>query len=206
MLSTLFPKASRRYTSLPVLGSIADAFDTWLVERGFRRGPRKQQLGALRRTDRALRRRGRHRLVDITHDDLRACWKRSRRRGPTDPASVRNLQQFLEHRGLLPPAAPPEVSRVETLTTAYAEMLRDLRGLAPPTVHQHVTTARAFLEALVYETMPSRLSTTIAADIEHFVRNTGTRLSRASLQHTVAHLRSFLRFLASRGQIGRAHV
>jgi site-specific recombinase XerD len=201
MLSTLFPKACCRYTSLPVLGSLADAFDTWLVERGFRPGPRKQQLGAIRRIDRALRRRGRHRASDVTHDDLEACWKRSRRRGATDPASVRNLQRFLEHRALLPPPAPPHVSDVEVLTNAYAGMLRDLRGLAPTTVHQHVTTARAFLDALGYETTPARLSAATATDIERFVRDAGARLSRASLQHTVAHLRSFLRYLVSRGRI-----
>ncbi|MGH2378761.1 MAG: tyrosine-type recombinase/integrase [Candidatus Limnocylindria bacterium] len=201
MLSTLFPKAYRRYTSLPVLGPLADAFDTWLVERGFRRGTRKQQLGAVRRIDRALRRRGRHRSSDVTHDDLEVCWSRSRRRGPNDPASVRNLQRFLEQRALLSPAVPTRVSQVETLTNAYAGMLCDLRGLAPTTVHQHVRTAQAFLEALAYETTPAHLAGATAADIERFVRDTGSRLSRASLQHTVAQLRSFLRFLASRDRI-----
>ena len=201
MLTTLFPKAYRRYTSLPVLGSLTDEFDTWLVERGFRRGSREQQLGAVRRIDRALRRRGRHRPSDITRDDLDACWRQCRRRGPTDPASVRNLQRFLEQRGLLPPPDPPLLSRVETLTHAYSGMLHDLRGLAPTTVHQHVTTARAFLDALGYETTPAHLAAATAGDIERFVQKTGTRLSRASLQHTIAQLRSFLRFLAAGGQI-----
>jgi integrase/recombinase XerD len=201
MLTTLFPKAYRRYTSLPVLGSLTDDFDTWLVERGFRRGPRKQQLGAIRRLDRALRRRGRHRPSDVTHADLDACWRQSRRRGPTDPASMRNLQRFLEQRALLPPPIPPHVRQVETLTTAYTGMLHDLRGLAATTVHQHGTTARAFLDALGYDTGPAALAAATAADIERFVRETGARLSRASLQHTIAQLRSFLRFLAARGQI-----
>ncbi|MEY4583223.1 MAG: hypothetical protein RL701_7926, partial [Pseudomonadota bacterium] len=37
--------------------------------------------------------------------------------------------------------------------------------------------------------------------IESFVRSVGARVGRASLQHSVAHLRSFLRFLASRGEV-----
>ena len=37
--------------------------------------------------------------------------------------------------------------------------------------------------------------------VEGFVRVTGQRVDRASLQHEIAHLRSFLRFLAGRGQI-----
>jgi len=37
--------------------------------------------------------------------------------------------------------------------------------------------------------------------VEAFVRVTGQRINRAALQHEIAHLRSFLRFLAGRGQI-----
>jgi integrase len=38
-------------------------------------------------------------------------------------------------------------------------------------------------------------------EIEEFVRATGERISRPSLQHTIAQLRGFLRFLVSRGEI-----
>jgi site-specific recombinase XerC len=107
----------------------------------------------------------------------------------------------VEHRALLRSPAPPHVSDVEVLTNAYPGMLRDLRGRAPTTVHQHVTTARAFLDALVYETTPARLSAATATDIERFVRDAGARLSRASLQPPVAHLWSFRRYLVSRGRI-----
>jgi site-specific recombinase XerD len=41
----------------------------------------------------------------------------------------------------------------------------------------------------------------MASDIEAFVCLRGSRISRASLQHEVAHLRSLLRFLAMRGEI-----
>jgi site-specific recombinase XerD len=37
--------------------------------------------------------------------------------------------------------------------------------------------------------------------IDEFVRATGERISRPSLQHTIAQLRGFLRFLVSRGEI-----
>jgi len=80
-------------------------------------------------------------------------------------------------------------------------MLGDLRGLAPRTIHQHVTTAAAFLDHLTYAATPSRLAGVTARDIEAFVRCAGARLCRGSLQHTVARLRSFLRFLAGRGVI-----
>jgi site-specific recombinase XerD len=200
MLSQLFPKAHHRYTSLPLFGPLADDFDSWLVSRGFRRGPRKQQLGAIRRLDRALRRRGRHDLSAIRRDDL-GWWAEGRRRNANDAATARNVQRFLEARGVLVEPPPKVVSRVALLTEAYEAMLRDGRGLASATVHQHLATARAFLSAVAYETAPAHQVAATTDDVEGFVRATGTRLSRASLQHTVAQLRGFLRFLASRGLV-----
>jgi len=50
-----------------------------------------------------------------------------------------------------------------------------------------------------YERRPD-LHALTAADIEAFIRQVGTRCARASLQHVVAHLRGFLRFLAATEQ------
>ena len=35
MLTELFPKAYDKHRSLPLLGGILDAFDDWLIRRGF---------------------------------------------------------------------------------------------------------------------------------------------------------------------------
>ena len=201
MLSDHFPRAHRRYKSLPLLGSLADEFHTWLLAGGFRRDARERHLEALWRIDRALRRRGCRQWSDVTRHDLEGCWRQVRRHSLNDPATVRRLQQFAEHTARLTPPEPTPPSRVETLTRAYAAMLGDLRGLAPKTIHEHATTAAAFLESLAYETTPSRLASVTARDSEAFVRRAGSRLGRATLQHTVARLRSFLRFLAGRGAI-----
>ena len=135
----------------------------------------------------------------ITYDDLE-WWAAIRRRHVTDLATVRNIQRFLQAHGRLTPPLK-SASRSTTLREAYEAMLRDVRGLAPTTVHQHATTARAFLDSFGYETTPDRLSGATSADVERFVHAAGARLSRASLQHTVAQLRSFLRFLASRALV-----
>lgn len=201
MLSDHFPRAHRRYMSLPLLGSLADEFHTWLLARGFRRDARERHLEALWRIDRALRRRGCRQWSDVTRHDLEVCWRQVRRRSLHAPATVRRLQQFAEQTARLTPPEPTPPSRVETLTRAYAAMLGDLRGLAPKTIDEHATTAAAFLDSMAYETAPSRLAGVTARDIEAFVRRAGGRLCRASLQHTVARLRSFLRFLAGRGAI-----
>jgi site-specific recombinase XerD len=113
---------------------------------------------------------------------------------------VRALLRFGQERSLLP-ATPLPVTRVETLAKIYGAALDDLRGLAPSTIHQHVTTAVQFLSHLDYEVAPECLAAIDASDVEAFVCVAGKRLSRPSLQHTVAQLRGFLRFLASSGRV-----
>lgn len=201
MLSDHFPRAHRRYMSLPLVGSLADDFHTWLLTRGFRRDARVQHLRALQHIDRALRRRGCRQWGDVTRHDLEGCWRQCRRRSLHDRATVGRLQQFAEQTARLAPPTPPPASRVETLTHAYAAWLGDLRGLAPKTIHEHATTAAAFLDSMAYETAPSRLAGVTGSDLEAFVRCASGRLCRASLQHTAARLRGFLRFLAERGAI-----
>jgi site-specific recombinase XerD len=78
--------------------------------------------------------------------------------------------------------------------------LEQVRGLAAHTIHQHVVTAGGFLAHVCGGQGLERLSKVTAAQVEDFVKLSGQRLSRASLQHTVAQLRSFLRFLAVRGE------
>lgn len=201
MLSDHFPRAYRRYMSLPLLGPLADAFHTWLLACGFRQAARERHLEGLGRIDRGLRRRGCRQWSDVTGHDLEGCWRQARRRNRYTPGTVRRLHQFAEQTARLTPPESPPPSRVDTLTRAYAAVLGDLRGLAPKTIAAHATTAAALLEYLGHETVPSRLGRVTASDIEGFVRRAGGRLCRASLQHTVARLRSFLRFLAGRGAI-----
>ena len=93
----------------------------------------------------------------------------------------------------------PTPTLPDVCVDAYAATLRDLRGLAPSTLRQHRRTARDFLTHLAYDHAPAGLAAVTAQEVETFLRCAGARLSRASLQHTVAELRSFLRFLATQG-------
>ena len=200
MLSELFPRKSTRYSALPLLGPIADDFDTWLSEQGYRRGSRRQQARALVRIDRALRRQGHRQWQSVRSADLEACWSWYRRRDPDTAGTGRGLLRFAQERSLLPPT-PVAITRVTALAHLYEAALQDLRGLAPGTIRQHGTTAAQFLAHLDYQIAPERLAGVTASDVEAFVRETGKRLSRASLQHTVAQLRGFLRFLASHRRV-----
>jgi integrase/recombinase XerD len=200
MLNDLLPKKSTWYFALPLLGQVADDFDTWLSRQGYRRCTRRQQVRALVRIDRDLRRRGHREWASVRQADLDACWRQYHGRDPRAAATIRGLGRFLQEHALLP-AVPSAVTRVEMLAKIYGAALDDLRGLAPLTIRQHVTTAEQFLRHLDYQLVPERLATLTASDLEAFVGGAGKRLSRPSLQHTVARLRSFLRFLASSGKV-----
>jgi site-specific recombinase XerC len=77
-----------------------------------------------------------------------------------------------------------------------------VRGLNMVTVRRHCRMASQFLAHCAYEQAAVPLGTTVDRHIiEAFVRATGQRIERASLQHEVAHLRAFLRFLAGRRQV-----
>jgi len=112
-------------------------------------------------------------------------------------ALVHSLERYLEAKGFLAAVQP---SRIEIKVASYATYLGQVRGLAPSTILQHEATAAEFLAHLAYERQPTRLSALTARDLEGFVRVIGTRIFRVSLQHVVAHLRGFLRFLASAGE------
>jgi integrase/recombinase XerD len=200
MLNELFPRRSSRFLALPLLGPIVDDFDTWLLTQGYRRSTRRLQARALVQIDRDLRRHGVRPSATWTQADLDACWRRRHIEDPNTGGTIHALRRFLQARSQLV-LTPPAVTRAGTLAKIYGVALEELRGLASRTIRQHVTTATDFLTDLGYELRPDRLGELTASDVEVFVRGAGKRLQRASLQHTVAQLRGFLRYLASRGLI-----
>ena len=90
---------------------------------------------------------------------------------------------------------------IELLLNEYKRYLLKVRGFADGTITSHVRTASRFLGYSQDGELRADLSRLTAAEIELFVTNVGRGQSRATLQHTVAHLRSLLRFLAAEGKI-----
>lgn len=183
MLKALFPRRSTRYLTLPLLGPVADEFDAWLSAQGYGRSTRRQQARALIRIDRDLRRHGLRPGGTWRQADFEACWQRYHQRDSKPGGTVRALLRFLQVRSLVA-VPPPVVTRVGMLATIYGATLQDLRGLAPVTIRQHITTAAQFLTHLGYRLRPERLAALTASDVEAFVRGAGKRQSRATLQHT----------------------
>jgi site-specific recombinase XerD len=175
-------------------------FTEFLVREGYPREPLRRHVRTTSRVDGRLRQRGCRALADITRDDLHACAPAVGRSqdDANAAASVRLLERYLDDRGLLPPLGPP--TPIECKLDDYAAYLRQVRGLAPGTIQDHRTTAAQFIHHVDPEGRLSALLQVTGGDIEEFLRCSGSRLGRGTMQHVVSQLRAFLRFLAARGE------
>ena len=197
MLTKLFPRVHDRYLSLPLLGEVLDEYASWMEDQGYTLEPIQRHIRATSSLDRSLRRAGTSTLSSLTRERLLACAPGNSQDAVDRAALVRCLERFLDSKNFF---AAPTPTRVGTKAAAYAAFLREVRGFVPVTAAQHAVTASRFLEQLGYETRPKRLSQIAPHDIEAFIQSSGRRISRPSLQHVVAQLRGFLRFLATEGE------
>lgn len=113
-----------------------------------------------------------------------------RKRAWSYQATRRAFHRFLLEREAITATARP--GRFSELLSAYRRHLTDLRGLAPSTTDQHLSTVMEFLSQSV--SARSRLEDLSAEVVERFVVSTGRRIRRQTSQHTVARLRAFLRY------------
>lgn len=196
MLVELFPRMHRRYSSLRLLGPILSGFAGWLHARGYPRVAVRRHLRAARRLEQRWRRRGLRSLSAIRRTEFQVCAPGHALDDPDLAAVARVLKVYFEERGLLSdepaPEAPQELTRYEQYLTA-------LRGLAPGTIADHRATVSEFLQFMADKRPARSLGQLTPRELEAFVQQVAARVSRATLQHVVAHLRSFLRWLAARG-------
>jgi integrase len=188
MLEQLFPKYHRRYSASPHVKELR-AFARWLTEVGYGRDPAHDHVRRLREALDLGGRRLQARIDRTGVDDLFA-------RLPdiaTYRATCRAFVCCLEACGRL--VAEPDLRPHAATLVGYEYQLRTVRGLSNSTVTQHLATVQAFLD----EALPgdSPVSALKRASIEQHLVTTGRRISRQSMQHCVARLRSFLRFCYS---------
>jgi site-specific recombinase XerD len=144
-----------------------------------------------------------HGIQDITELNtavLEACWRHGSRRSTVLGGLIHALARYLETTGVLRPLPPPPPTPSQRLLSAYTEQLAHLRGLAAHTIQMHRRSVAELLDDLEYDRRPACLEGLHASQIEAFVRRRAAGLGRGSQQHLVAHLRSFLRFVAANGQ------
>ena len=152
----------------------------------------------MRRIARLLHKQGVGSVAELTRAKLQACAPAQRLDDRRLTASVRLLERYFASETSL--FSTPLLNRTDKRVAEYATYLDEVRGLAASTVAGHCATAAALLTDLDYELTPERLRALTPQDIEAFVRRSGARLNRSSLQSMVAHVRTFLRFVASSGE------
>jgi len=196
MLAEIYPRVHARYESLRILGPHLGGFIVWLRSQGYPPLPICLRVRAARQIDTLLWRRGVRRPGDLTAAEFLAYAPKDSQDDICLAAAIRSLVRYFEEQHALAPARPtPE----QDLLVSYRTHLEGVRGFAPSTVSQHAATASDLLAYLGHAESPDRLRALDQRRIEDFLVVMGGRLCRESLQHTVAHLRSFLRFLGARG-------
>jgi len=199
MLKKLYPEAFGRYLALPLFGSMMEDFDNWLIKRGHTRRTRVQLIWSTAKLDEYFQELGRHNFIDLTSEDFDTCLRhhlKHRRHRPTTLL----LRLFFEYRNLLARVVSEPAMPFRSYLEPYAAYLKDVRGFALHTIQGHLAILAQFLGYLQRQRIPLSLADLTARDLEGFIVLEGRRLGRGSMQHVVAHLRGFLRYLVMKGE------
>lgn len=197
MLRTLFPKHHRRYEESCCARELDD-FGAWLTTSGY---SRENICGHLRRLRSVLERAG-EAGAGTSYADRRLgelFWLRD-----APPATAVNYRatrrayrRFLVSHGRFD--AEPVGGPHERLVEEYTEFLREVRGFAPSTTASHRSTVIEFLTHAAESTHV--IDALSATHVERYLSMKAAEVTRQTLQHTVAHLRAFLRYGFERGLI-----
>ena len=106
-------------------------------------------------------------------------------------------ERFLSASRRLRVRAPDD--RFGELRQGYAWYNVELRGLSASSCYQHAHTVADFLARGLRTGQP--LSSLSRVEVERYILLRSKELSRHSLQHTVAHLRAFLRYAHDMGHL-----
>ena len=189
MLRTLFPRYHPRYEQ-SCCGEELEAFGAWLMASGY---SRQNTCGHLRRLRHVFERDGEAESNTAYSDrrlkELFAFQGVPDRQAVGYQATRRAYRRFLAACGRL--EVMPLSGRQRGIEE-YGRFLREVRGFALSTTAQHVSTVSGFLDHALGST--DSLAVLNAVHVERYLSMKSARITRQTLQHTVAHLRAFLAF------------
>jgi len=200
-------------------GGVIDEYARQLQGRGYARSTIRNALGAVEHFGSWLRGQGlapsavsRERVHSFLHVHLPRC-----RCAPPSPTEVRDVRPALNYllrllRDREPSAAPPGArlrttsgptppdcaEPIAAVLGAYRGYLREVGGLADATTRARAYFARKFLERK-FGRRPLRWSTLTPGDVTAFVTDYTKRWQPTSARAAADSLRSFLRYLQTRG-------
>jgi integrase/recombinase XerD len=196
MLREIFPKVYRSYEQDP-WGTELEDFASWLQTMEYSLHSTRGHLFRLRTVLARMKdfRTSTVFTVIRLHEIFQSGFPLTQRVNFHATQCV--YHRFLEVKGRLVNPAPCD--RFEFIRLAYQQYLAELRGFAPSTIQQHGATMRDFLSQMLGG--QQLLADLTHADIERYILYKSPRVKRQSMQHTVAHLRSFMRYCYDRGEI-----
>ncbi len=201
MLNDVFQKSYADYRSMNLFGQILDDFDDWLIQHGYAYQTRKVYLTRCNAIQKYFWARKKRYLSVLTTADFHACWLFYLRHPSGVAVVVSCLRQFLLSRELLIVSVSPP-SMFSDVVNAYGRHLTQEKGLVKKTVQRHCVIASELLLSCVKNDGGTFSVTDLSRQhVEQFTTGVAPRFSRGTLQHVVAQVRSFLRFLAMRGEV-----
>jgi site-specific recombinase XerD len=200
MLTELLPKAHHEHRRLALLGSVLDSFDEWLVRQGYRFFTRQCYILRCTAIEKYLRGRGCRSIAVLTSETLQNCQRFFRHRPGGISNTVGCLRRFVHSEQLVPAPVGPPARPFDEILAAYRQHLTEVRGFADSTVEHHHSTISEFLTYLYSGKGSFKLTQLTPQHVESFVRCVAKRFSRHSLQHVIADVRGFLRFLRMSGR------
>jgi integrase/recombinase XerD len=186
------------------LAPYAEAYERWLLARGFRPRGVPKRVWQLDHLSRWLERERltADRLSPERAEQFVAARRAAGYRTWVSSLSMRLPLAFLREIGVAPASMPTApAGEVERLLSAYRQYLVRERGLAGSTIYQYEHVARLFLEEREHAggLQLERLS---AADVSGFLARECPKRSVSGARHLVAELRPLLRYLHVMGLIG----
>jgi integrase/recombinase XerD len=196
MLQEIFPKIYRSYQLSPWAEELEE-FAVWLRTIGYSPHSTYNHLSRLKQ---ALELRADFRpraafTIAQLHEAFNSGFSPLQAVGYH--ATQRAYQRFLAAKGRL--ITPPICDRFAALRFGYRQYLAELRGFSGKTIHEHDATVRDFLSRALG---PHQVLTDLTCDdVERYLLLKSPGIKRQSLQHIVAHLRSFLHYSYEQGEI-----
>lgn len=193
---TDFPSNARRLLARSAFSQELTRFARWLDGEGYT--PRVTQQHLLRLEEVLRRLPGTEHREEAVHRRFALVGRGVPSRHFRFEGSERAYCRFLAAEGRLVKTASK--GRYDELCSAYDWHMHELRGLSLSARVHHAATIADFLARGLPD--GQGLSALTLDDVERYVALRGREVSRHSLQHVVAHVRSFLRFCHECGAIG----
>ena len=195
------PRCFARWHSLPIFGSILDAFLQWMKDQDYATGTIKNYLKTFPQIVAWLKRRKISTLDQLTQQKLKLARDHYRSKKGDVSWAIKLLKRFLAEKCLIPegdilPACPIEIE-----IERFGSYLHETRGIAQTPIHHHKSILRAFLRHLRFSSKPYVFRQLKLSNIQVFLKISAQTNNRFSMQHVVATLRSYLQERHSNGML-----